>query len=144
MYSSSLLTSYCVYVQFLQPNISNKLQTPIPPPRCKIQVYLPCKCKTCPKQVSKGLKYIKWTSQWAEKSGLTLTFEHVTWKSIRDHLLIEGNPWSKFGINQVKGRTILSGQHSGPSRVVWPWSLNMWPENQYGSSTYWGQLLHQD
>ena len=33
---------------------------------------------TCPKQVNKGLKYIKWTTQWAQKSGLTLTFEHVT------------------------------------------------------------------
>ena len=45
---------------------------------CKIQVYLLCRSKTCPKQVSKGLKYIKWTTQWADKSDLTLTFEHVT------------------------------------------------------------------
>ena len=44
----------------------------------KIQVYLLCRSKTCPKQVSKGLKYIKWTTHWAQKSGLTLTFEHVT------------------------------------------------------------------
>ena len=30
----------------------------------------------------KGSKDIKWTTQWDEKSGLTLTFEHVTSKSI--------------------------------------------------------------
>ena len=29
------------------------------------------------------------------------------------------------------------------SRVVWPWPLLMWPENQMGSSTYWAQRLHQ-
>ena len=52
------------------------------PPWCKIQVYLLCRSKTCLKQVSKGLKYIKCTTHWAQKSGLTLTFEHVTWKSI--------------------------------------------------------------
>ena len=34
----------------------------------------------------------------AEKSGLTLTFKHN-----KDHLLIEGNPCTKFGIDQVKG-----------------------------------------
>ena len=51
-------------------------------PWCKIQVYLLCRSKTCTKQVTKGLKYIKWTTHWAQKSSLTLTFEHVTWKSI--------------------------------------------------------------
>ena len=33
---------------------------------------------TSSKQVIKGLKYIKWTTHWAQKSGMTLTFEHVT------------------------------------------------------------------
>ena len=28
--------------------------------------------------LSKGLKYVKWTTHWAQKSGLTLSFEHVT------------------------------------------------------------------
>ena len=41
--------------------------------------------------------------KWAEKSGLTLTFEHLNLKIDRDHLLIEGNPCTKFGIDQVKG-----------------------------------------
>ena len=36
------------------------------------------------------------------KSGLTLTFEHVTFKINRDHLLIEGNPCTEFGIDQLK------------------------------------------
>ena len=55
-------------------------QKHICPPWCKIQVNLLCRSKTCPKQVSKGLKYIKQTTHWAQKSGLTLTIEHVTWK----------------------------------------------------------------
>ena len=52
------------------------------PPWCKIQVNLLCRSKTCTKQVTKGLKCIKWTTHWAKKSSLTLTFEHVTSKSI--------------------------------------------------------------
>ena len=48
------------------------------PPWCKVQVYLLCRSKTCKKQVTKGLKYIKWTTHWAQKSSLILTFEHVT------------------------------------------------------------------
>ena len=66
--------------------------------------------KTCTKfgidQV-KGSKYIERTTDWARKSGLTLTFEHVTWKSIKDHLHIQVNPC----IDQVKGQKISSGQH---------------------------------
>ena len=48
-----------------------------------------------------GLKYIKWTTYWAQKSGLTLTFEHL--KINRDDLLIGSNPCTKFGIDQVRG-----------------------------------------
>ena len=51
----------------------------------------------------KGSKDIEWTTPWAEKSGLPLTFEHVTLKINRDHLLIKGNNCTKFGIDQVKG-----------------------------------------
>ena len=54
----------------------------------------------------KGSKDIEQTTQWAEKGGLTLTFKLVTWKSIGItviHLLIEGNPCTKFGIEQLKG-----------------------------------------
>ena len=51
---------------------------------------------------SKGSKDIEQPIQWAEKSGLILTFEHDL-KINRDHLLIEGNPCTNFGIDQVKG-----------------------------------------
>ena len=51
---------------------------------------------------SKGSKDIERPIQWAEKSGLILTFEHDP-KINRDHLLIEGNPCTNFGIDQVKG-----------------------------------------
>ena len=50
---------------------------------------------------SEGVKKYWADNTMAEKSGLTLTFEHVTLKINRDHLLIEGNPCTKFGIDQV-------------------------------------------
>ena len=63
---------------------------------------------------------IERTRQWTEKSGLTLTSEHVTLKINRDHLLIEGNPCTEFGIDQVKGskdiaRTTLGLQTDRPT-----------------------------
>ena len=91
------------------------------PPWCKIQVYLLCRSKTCPKQVSKGLQYTKWTTHWAQKSGLTLTFWTCDLKINRDHF-IEGNPCTKFDIDQVKGsndieRTTL-GLHTNRPTVA--------------------------
>ena len=69
--------------------------------RCNIQVYPLCRSKTCPKQVSKGLKYINWITHWAQE-----WFDLDLWtgylKIFRDHLLIESNPCTKFGIDQVK------------------------------------------
>ena len=100
------------------------------PPWCKIQVLLLCRNKTCPKQVSKELKYIKWTTHSAQKSGLTLTFEHVTWKSIGIIYSLRATPAPSLILIKWRGQKILSGQHSGLRRVVWPWPLNIWPENQ--------------
>ena len=62
------------------------------PPWCKIQVYLLCRSKNCPQQVSMWLKYIKWTTHWAQKSYLTLTFKHVIWKSIGIIYLFSATP----------------------------------------------------
>ena len=63
---------YCILVliRFWINNVSETYKPP-PPIWCKIQVYLLCRSKTCPKQIGKGLKYIKWTTYWAQKSGLT-------------------------------------------------------------------------
>ena len=47
----------------------------------------------------KGSKDNDRTTHRAEKSGLTLTFEHVDLKINRDHKLIVGNPCTKFGID---------------------------------------------
>ena len=58
-------------------------QKHICPPWCKNQVYLLCRSKTCPKQVSIGLKYIKWTTQWFDLDLWTCDL-----KINRDHLLI--------------------------------------------------------
>ena len=78
----------------------------------------------------KGSKDIERTTQWAEKSGLTLTFEHVTWKSIGIIYSLRATPAPSLVLIKWRGQKILSGQHSGLRRVVWPWSLNMWPENK--------------
>ena len=86
------------------------------PTWCKIQVYLLCRSKICPKQVSKGLKYMKWTTQWAQEwFDLDLCDLEIN----RDHLLIKGNPYTRLGIDQVKGskdieRTTLGLQTDRP------------------------------
>ena len=66
----------------------NVSETYMPPLVQNLKLLLICTkhgCNPCTKfgidQV-KGSKDIKRTTQWAEKSGLTLTFEHVTLKSI--------------------------------------------------------------
>ena len=105
-------------------------QKHICPPWCKIQAYLLWRSKTCQKQESKGSKDIEQTTHWAQKSGLTLTFEHVTWKSIGIIYLMGTTPAPSLVLIKWRGQKILSGQHSGLRRVVWPWPLNMWPENQ--------------
>ena len=81
------------------------------PPWCKIQVYLVCRSKTCTKQVSKGIKYIKWTTHWAQKSGLTLTFKQVTWKSIGIIYSLRATTVPSLVLIKWKGQKILSGQH---------------------------------
>ena len=78
----------------------------------------------------RGSKDIEWTTQWSQKSGLTLTFEHVTWKTIGIIYSFGATPAPSLVMIKWRGRKILSGQHSGLRRVVWPWPLNMWPENQ--------------
>ena len=103
-------------------------------------------CNPCTKfgidQV-KGSKDIEQTTQWTEKGGVTLTFEHVTWKSIGIIYSLKAIPAPNLVLIKWRGQKIWSGQHSGLRRVVWPWLLNMWPENQKGSSTFWVQPLHQ-
>ena len=78
----------------------------------------------------KGSNDIERTTQWAEKSGLTLTFEHVNWKSIGIIYLLRATRVPRIVLIKWSGQKILSGQHSGLRRVVWPWPLNMWTENQ--------------
>ena len=72
-------------------------------PWCKIQVNLLFKCKTCTKQITKGLKYIKWTTHWARKSSLTLTFEHVISKSIGIIYLLGVTPAPSLLLIKWKG-----------------------------------------
>ena len=91
------------------------IQKHICPPWCKIQVYPLCRSKTCPKQVSMGLKYIKWTTQWFDLDLWTCVL-----KINSDHQLIGSNPCTKFGIDQMKGskdikRTTLGLQTDRPT-----------------------------
>ena len=89
-----------------------------------------------------SLVLIKWRGQKIISSdtvGWEEWFDLDLWtcklKINRDHLLFEDNPCIKFGIDQGKGskdikRTTQWAEKSGLRRVVWPWPLNMWPENQ--------------
>ena len=49
---------------------------------------------------AKGSKDTAWTTQWAEKNGLT--FEHVTWKSIGIIYSLKATPAPSLVIDQVK------------------------------------------
>ena len=65
----------------------------------------------------KRSKDIERTTQWAEKRGLTLTVEHVSWKSIRIIYALRTTPASS---DQVKGskdieRTTLGLQTNRPT-----------------------------
>ena len=71
-------------------------------------------------------------------SGLTLTFEQVTWKFIGIIYLLGPTTAPSEGVKRY-----WADKHSWPRRVVWLWPMNMWPENQSGSSTHWGQPLYQ-
>ena len=82
-----------------------------------------------------GIDQMKWsqdserTTLWAEKSYLTLTFKHVTWKSIRIIYSLRATLyqvwyWSSQGVKRYWADNTLG------SKVIWTWPLNMWPENQ--------------
>ena len=86
-------------------------QRHICPPWCKIQVYLLCRSKTCSKQVSKGLKYIKWTTHWAQKSSLTLTFKHVPENQWGSFTYWGTTPAPSLVLIKWRGQKILNGQH---------------------------------
>ena len=59
----------------------------------------------------KGSKNIERTTQWAEKCGLTLTFEHVTRKSIGIIYSLRATPALSLVSIKWRGQKILSGQH---------------------------------
>ena len=58
------------------------------------------------------------------------TFEHVTWKSIGIIYSLRSTPAPSLVLIKWRCQKILSWQYIGLRRVVWPWPLNMWPENQ--------------
>ena len=61
-------------------------------------------------------------------------FDRDLWTSAlkinRDHLFIGRYPYKSLLLIKWRGQKILSGQHTGLRREVWPWPLIMWPENQ--------------
>ena len=71
------------------------------------------------------------------RSGLTLTFEHVTWKSIGIIYSLRATPATSLVLIKWQGQMILSGQHCGLRRVVWPWPLIMLPENPLIEGNPW-------
>ena len=70
-------------------------------------------------------------------------FDFDLWTCYPKINTLRATPSPSLVLIKWRGHKILSGQHSGLKRVVWPWPLNIWPENQLGSSTHWGQTLHQ-
>ena len=68
------------------------------PPWCKIQVYLLCRSKS-----KQGIKIYKVDNTLSTKEWFYLDLWTCDLEINRDHLLIEGNPCTKFGIDQVKG-----------------------------------------
>ena len=68
-------------------------------------------------------------THWARKSGLTLTLEHVTWKSIGIIYLLGATPAPSLVLIKWRGQKILSGQHNGLKsgltltfkHVTWKW-----------------------
>ena len=91
---------------------------------------------------SKGVKSYLGGNTLGAKEWFNLIFEHVTWKSKDIIYSMRVTPALRLVLIKWRGQKILRGQHSGFERVVWPLPLNMWPEKQWGSSTYWGQTLH--
>ena len=71
----------------------------------------------------KGSKDIERTTHWAEKIGLTLTFDHVTWKSIGIICSLRATPAPSLVLTKWKAQKILSGQHTWLRRVV---DLDLW------------------
>ena len=59
----------------------------------------------------RGSKDIEQRTQWACKSGLILTFEHLTWKSIGIIYLLRATPAPSLVLIKWRGQKILSGQH---------------------------------
>ena len=55
----------------------------------------------------------------------------MTWKSIRIIYLLKATTAPSFVLIKWRSQKILSGQQSGLRRLVWPWPLNIWPENQF-------------
>ena len=77
------------------------------PPWCKIQNYYfyvqGMGATPAPSLVLikwRGSKDIEWTTHWARKSGLTLTFEHVTWKSIEIIYSLRVTPSPSEGVKR--------------------------------------------
>ena len=95
----------------------NVSETYMPPLMQNSKLLLICTrhgCNPCTKfgidQV-KGSKDIERTTHWARKSGLTLTFEHVTWKSIGIIYLLRATSAPSLILFKWRGQKILSGQH---------------------------------
>ena len=76
--------------------------------------HLLIRCNPCVKfgiKQVKGSKDIEQTTNWAQKSDLMLTFEHVTWKSIGTIYSLRATPAASLVLIKWRGQQILSGQH---------------------------------
>ena len=71
----------------------------------------------------KGSKDIDRTTQWSEKSGLTLIFKHVTWKSIGIIYSLRATPAPSLVLIKWRGQKILTRQHLATE--IWEWLVKL-------------------
>ena len=82
-----------------------------------------CLCKNNKKQNKTKTKNKKTLKKQINKKCFRNTYA-PPWCKIQNY------PAPNLVLIKWSGHKIVSGQHSGLRRVIWPWPLNMWRENQ--------------
>ena len=133
---------YVIYLSFFQTLVKQEMfqkHTCPPPPWCKIQNYYLCtrhyefgtshKAELNINEI-RVKDYIIMITHWAKNSGLTLTSDHVTWKSTGIICSLGVTSTPRLVLIKQRGQKMLSRQHTGPRTVNWLWPLIMWSKNQ--------------
>ena len=74
--------------------------------------------------------YIIMITHWAKKSGLTLTFDNGTCKSIGIIYSLRATPTPRLVLIKWRSQRILSRKRTGPRTLNWPRPSIMWPNKR--------------